>query len=96
MFIICIGTQVRFAYNVYFHFWPLTRHIDFDMKDLWLKQEDHSKPFPFPGHDVTYGNIRERVPYDNQIVPDRFFMKVALSKDSPLKDQLINVIMDRW
>lgn len=63
-------SQVRFVYNVYIHFWPLTRHEGFDLKKLWMQQrEDHSKPYPFPGHDLTEEVVRERVPYGNGSIP---------------------------
>ncbi|KAK8135474.1 hypothetical protein PG984_003414 [Apiospora sp. TS-2023a] len=65
-------------YKVYIRFWPLTRQERFNMKALWLK-EDHSKPYPFPGHEVTYENIRERTFYNGNIVPNGFFLKVATS-----------------
>ncbi|KAK7981448.1 hypothetical protein PG988_003686 [Apiospora saccharicola] len=61
--------KVRFTYNVHMHFWPLTRQDGFDMKKLWMDQGDHSKPYPFPGHDLTYENVREKVPWTSEGVP---------------------------
>lgn len=58
--------KVRFTYNVLMHFWPLTRQDGFDMKKLWMEQEDHSKPYPFPGHEITYENVREKVPWTHE------------------------------
>ncbi|KAK7928400.1 hypothetical protein PG985_005398 [Apiospora marii] len=61
--------RVRFTYNVHVHFWPLIRQDGFDMKKIWMEQEDHTKPYPFPGHDVTYDNVREKVPWTSDGVP---------------------------
>ncbi|KAK8127294.1 hypothetical protein PG984_008402 [Apiospora sp. TS-2023a] len=76
--------KVRFLYNVHMHFWPLTRQDGFDMKQLWMEQEDHSKPYPFPGHDVTYENVREKVPWTNEEVPDDVW---AQFQDAIVKNQ---------
>ncbi|KAK7946281.1 uncharacterized protein PG986_010602 [Apiospora aurea] len=57
------------------------------MKKLWMEQEDHSKPYPFPGHDVTYENVREKVPWAHEGVPAdvwaQFQEAVAQGKGRP-------------
>lgn len=59
-------SRVRFAYNVYIHFWPLTRQEGFDLKEPWMQQgEDHSKPSPLSGHDLTEEVVKERVLYSH-------------------------------
>ncbi|KAK8029326.1 hypothetical protein PG991_006382 [Apiospora marii] len=82
--------KVRFTYNVHMHFWPLTRQDGFDMKKLWMEQEDHSKPYPFPGHDVTYDNVREKVPWTHESVPAdvwaQFQEAVAKGKGRPVDE----------
>ncbi|KAK8852065.1 hypothetical protein PGQ11_014544 [Apiospora arundinis] len=55
--------KVRFRYNFYMHFYPLTKENGFDMKKLWMEQTDHEKPYPFPRQDITYDNVREKVPW---------------------------------
>ncbi|KAK7919949.1 hypothetical protein PG985_007971 [Apiospora marii] len=49
---------------------PLTRQEGFDLKKLWMQQgEDHSKPYPFPGHEMTEEAIRVRVLYGDGSIP---------------------------
>jgi hypothetical protein len=47
------------------------------MKQLWLEQSDHSKPYPFPGHDINYDNIRDRVPFEGGNIPKDVWQQFA-------------------
>ncbi|KAF7536425.1 hypothetical protein G7054_g4556 [Neopestalotiopsis clavispora] len=49
----------------------------FDMKQLWLEQSNHSKPYPFPGHDINYDNIRDRVPFEGGNIPKDVWQQFA-------------------
>ncbi|KAF3008054.1 hypothetical protein E8E14_006638 [Neopestalotiopsis sp. 37M] len=69
--------RVRFAYNLYIHFYPLTLQEGFDMKKLWLEQVNHNTPYPFPGHDITYDNLRERVPFEGGNIPQDVWLQFA-------------------
>ncbi|KAK8135149.1 hypothetical protein PG984_007161 [Apiospora sp. TS-2023a] len=68
--------RVRFAYNVHINFWPLTHQEGFDLKKLWAQQQDHSKPYPFPGYDLTQEDIRQRVPCKSVAVPWYWWVKM--------------------
>lgn len=45
---------MRYAYHTYFHFYPLTLEKGFDLKQLWIKQENKENPYPFPWTDIGY------------------------------------------
>lgn len=45
---------MRYAYHTYMHFYPLTLEPGFDLKKLWMEQEDKLKPYPFTWTDIGY------------------------------------------
>ncbi|ETS86563.1 hypothetical protein PFICI_00391 [Pestalotiopsis fici W106-1] len=46
--------RMRYPYHTYMYFYPLTLEPGFDLKTLWMEQEDKSKPYPFPWTDIGY------------------------------------------
>lgn len=45
---------MRYAYHAHHYFYPFTLEQGFDLKKLWMEQEDKSKPYPFPLAELGY------------------------------------------